>query len=150
RQVAKLHRLHDAVDDHGRSKPCSQTQKKHLAAGVAPQSLHGGVVDDFHGLAECGGEIEPNPSPAKIVRFGNWPAMQNGAGIADRNRVIAPAASELLDAGHHLAGTESRPRGKCTVHVLASGEYLDRSSADIDDQHSRGRRRPRTPRSIWS
>src|SRR5262249_7663297 len=52
-QVTELHRLHDAVDDHGRSKPGSEAEKEHLAAPVAPQSLHCGVVNDLHGMAEC-------------------------------------------------------------------------------------------------
>src|SRR5262249_29010784 len=63
-QVTELHRLHDAIDDHGRSEPRSQTQKEHLAALVAPQSLHRGVVDDLHGMAECRCEIEPDPATA--------------------------------------------------------------------------------------
>src|SRR5262249_5880317 len=98
---------------------------------------------DLRGMAECCCEIEPNPSRAKVVRFGNWAAMQNRAGISDRANVIAPALSELLDAGHHLPRGECRPGGKRPVLVLASGEYLDRSPADIDDQHPWDRRRPR-------
>src|SRR3977135_2725587 len=48
-QVTEIHGLHDAVDDDGRSKPSSEAQKEHLTALVAPQGLHGGVVDDLHG-----------------------------------------------------------------------------------------------------
>src|SRR5262245_24005034 len=44
-QMSKLHGLHDAVDDECRPKPGSEAQKEHLAALVAPQSLHGGIVD---------------------------------------------------------------------------------------------------------
>jgi hypothetical protein len=36
------------------------------------------------------------------------------------------------------------------VLILASGKYLDRSSANIDDQHPWGRRRPCVLNSIWS
>src|SRR5215471_587407 len=86
-------------------------------------------------MAECHCEIESNPSAPKVVRFGNRPAVQNRAGIADRHRVIAPTSSELFDAGHHLAGGQCRPGRKRPVLILASGKYLDRSPADIDDQY---------------
>src|SRR6202023_220325 len=50
-QVTELHGLHDAVDNHGRSKPGSEPQKEHLAALAAPQGLHSGVVNDLDGTA---------------------------------------------------------------------------------------------------
>src|SRR5262249_24882225 len=53
-QMAELHRLHDAIDDHGRSKSRSQSQKQHLATPVASQSLHGGIIDELCRTAERG------------------------------------------------------------------------------------------------
>ena len=68
RQMAKLHRLNDAVDDDGRSKPGSKAQKKHLAAPVASQRLHGGVVDKFHGAAKCASRNRNLPTRAPSYR----------------------------------------------------------------------------------
>jgi hypothetical protein len=76
-------------------------------------------------------------------------AMQNRAGISDRDRVIAPALSEFLGV-HHATGGQCPPGGKRPVLILASGKHLDRRSADIEDQHPWDRRRPCALRSIWS
>ena len=97
RQVAKLHRLHDAIDDDGRSKPGSKAQKEHLAAPVASQRLHGGVVDNFHGAAKCSSEIETDPPAPQVIGLHDRPAADDRAGIADRHGVIVPIFSELLD-----------------------------------------------------
>jgi hypothetical protein len=97
-QVAEFHGLHDAIHDHGRSNPRSEAQKEHLAAVVAAQSLHGGVVDDLHRTTECGCEIEPDPSASQVVWFSNRPAVENRARIADRHYVIRPTPGELLDS----------------------------------------------------
>src|SRR5215831_13234036 len=89
-QVTKLHGLHDAVHNHRRSKPGSETEEEHLSALVAAQRLHGCVVDDLYRVAECGSEIERDPSAAQIAWFGDRPAMHDRAGIADRDHVILP------------------------------------------------------------
>src|SRR4030095_3041107 len=39
RQMAQLHRLHDALDDEGRAEACSQAEKEHLADSVASPPL---------------------------------------------------------------------------------------------------------------
>ena len=107
-QVTELHGLHDALDDHGRSKPGSEAQKEHLAALVAAQGLHGGVVDDLHGTTECRREIEPDPPASQVVWFRNRPPAENRAGIADRHHVIHPIRGELLDSGDHPLGGQRR------------------------------------------
>ena len=45
----QLHRLDNAIHDHGGAQAGPQTQKEHFATLVAPQGLHGGVIDDFDG-----------------------------------------------------------------------------------------------------
>src|SRR5579863_3277316 len=45
REVAELHRLEDAVDDHGRAEAGAEAEEQHAAALIAPERLHGGVVD---------------------------------------------------------------------------------------------------------
>jgi hypothetical protein len=75
-----------------------------FTAPIAPQGLHGGVIDDFHGAAECPREIEPNPSVPEIVRFSDRSATEHGARIADRHSVVGPICRELLHAGDHLFG----------------------------------------------
>src|SRR5215471_4898991 len=108
-QVTKLHGLHDAVHNHRRSKPGSETEEQHLSALVAAQRLHGCVVDDLYRVAECGSEIERDPSAAEIAWFGDRSAVDDWAGIADRYHVILPIAGESVDAGHHLPGGHRRP-----------------------------------------
>src|SRR5262249_52747745 len=93
-QVTKLYGLHDAVYNHRRSKPDSETEEQHLSAVVAAQRLHGCVVDDLYRAAECGSEIEREPSTAEIAWFGDRPAVDDWAGIADRDHVILPIPAE--------------------------------------------------------
>src|SRR3974390_2884319 len=76
-QMTKLHGLNNAVNNHGRSEPGSEAEKKHLAAAVAPQGLHGSVIDDLHGATECRHEIEPNPPTTQVVWFGDRSAAQH-------------------------------------------------------------------------
>src|SRR6202035_5371036 len=90
-QVTEFHGFHDAVDNDGRSKPGSEAQKEHLAALVAPQCLHGGVVDDLHRAAECCGKIESDPPASQVVRVRDRPAVENRAGIADRHHLTSAA-----------------------------------------------------------
>src|SRR5262245_44327476 len=69
RQVAQLHRLHDAVDDHGGAETGPEPQKEHLAAFVAAQRLHGGVVDELDRTSEDGPIVESDPARAQMARL---------------------------------------------------------------------------------
>jgi hypothetical protein len=51
--MAQLHGLDDAGHNHGGTQTRSQAQEKHLAALVAPEGLHGGIIDDLHRAPEC-------------------------------------------------------------------------------------------------
>src|SRR5262249_16922641 len=77
RQMAQLHRLDDAVQNHGSTQTRSQAQEKHLAALVAPQSLHGRIIDDLDWAPECCSIVEPHPTRAEAMPFCNRPAMQD-------------------------------------------------------------------------
>src|SRR5262249_40688348 len=123
------------------SEPRSKAQKEDLAALVASQRLHGGIVDDLHGTTECLCKIEPDPSASEVVWFGNRPAVENRPGIADRDPVIRPPSGELLDSRQHPPGGQGRPGWKGPPFGLSGGKDLDRSSAHIDDQHLLGRER---------
>src|SRR5215469_5854188 len=61
-QMTELHGLDDALDDHGGAEPGAETEKEHLAALIAAQGLHRGIVDKLHGMVECAGEIEADPA----------------------------------------------------------------------------------------
>src|SRR5262249_19411045 len=121
-QVTELHRLYDAVHNHGRSKPCSEAWKEHLAAVVAAQGLHGGVVDKYHGPTERGCKVEPDPSASQVIRFGHRPTVENRPGIADRYNVAVPVSGELLDFRYHSAGGQLRSGRKPSVLALSGGE----------------------------
>src|SRR5882672_8063780 len=69
RQVAQLHRLDDPIDDQRGAETGPQSQKKHLAAFVTSQRLHGRIVHDLDGAFECGLEVETGPCFSQIPRF---------------------------------------------------------------------------------
>src|SRR5262245_41824743 len=135
RQVTEFHWLDDAVYDHRRSKAGSKADKEHLAALVAAQGLHGCVIDDLYRTAERCCEIEPDPSAAEIVRFGDRTAMQNRAWIADRHHVVAPIPRQLLHAGDHSPGGHLRPGWKRAPLAMSGGQDLDGGPAHVDHQH---------------
>src|SRR5258708_11019366 len=66
-QVRKFHWLEKTVHDHRGAESRAKTEEEHVAAFVAPEGLHGGVVDDFHREAEGFSEIDRHPDLAEIV-----------------------------------------------------------------------------------
>src|SRR5258708_39903072 len=87
-QVTEFHGLDDAVDNHGRAKSGSKPEKKHLAALVAPQGLHGGIIDDFRRTTECLHEIKADPSAPEIIRLSDHSAVEPRARITDRDHLV--------------------------------------------------------------
>src|SRR5438876_5490641 len=45
-KMCQLHWLDNAIDDHGGAQAGAQAQKEHFPSLVAPQGLHGGIIDD--------------------------------------------------------------------------------------------------------
>src|SRR5262249_4965596 len=129
------HRLDDAFYDHGRSQPGPQTEKQHLAAVVAAQRLHGGVVDDFDGAAEGSAEIEPDPAAPEIVRFRHRPPADHPAGVADRGGIEFAAFRQLLDGIDHAPGSHRAAGRNFSTLVLAGRQNLDIGSADVNYQN---------------
>src|SRR5262245_9503761 len=84
RQVAQLHRLHDAVDDHGGAETGPEPQKEHLAAFVAAQRLHGGVVDELDRPSEGGPIVESDPASGHRARPPHRTTVTHPAGTHDR------------------------------------------------------------------
>src|SRR4030095_14623261 len=113
-----------------------QAQEEHPAALVAPQRLHGRVVDDLHGAPEGGAIVEADPTLAEVVRLCHGPPVEHGARIAERHRVIVPPASELLGARDHCGGRQRRPRVDPPWWLtLSGGENLDAGPADVHGQY---------------
>src|SRR5262245_25902528 len=71
RQMAQLHRLNDAVQNHGGTQTRSQAQEQHLAALVAPQSLHGRIIDQLDRAPERCSIVEPHPTRGEVMLFRN-------------------------------------------------------------------------------
>ncbi len=92
-KVPQLHRLNDAIDDHGRSEAGSQPKKEHLSGPVAPKCLHGRIVDDLE-APECGGKIEPNPAASQIMRVCRQAPVENRSRITNRYGVVVPIRNE--------------------------------------------------------
>src|SRR6266498_10274 len=135
RQVPQLHRLDHAIHDQGGSKAGSQTQKKHLAAFVTSQRLHGSVVHDFDRALEGSFEVKTDPSLSQIPRFRNRPAAEDWSRVTDGYDVILPVRHKYPNLGNHPFGRKCRSGLKPTMNVLTSGQDLHVSSANINDQH---------------
>src|SRR5262245_15534486 len=102
--MAQFHRLDDAIQNHGGTQTRAQAKEKHLAALVAPQSLHGRIIDDLDWAPECSSVVEPDPTRSEVMRFCNWPAVEYRPRVADRYPVILPVPGQLLDPTDHLLG----------------------------------------------
>ena len=116
-------------------RPVPKPKEKHLAALVAPEGLHRGVVHDFYRALKCGFKVKPHPSASEVMRFRKRSIVDDRSGIADRHRVILPIPGELLDAGDHLFGSQRGPGWKFPRLLLSGSENLHVGSADIDNQH---------------
>jgi len=57
---------YDAVYNEGGTETGSQTKEKHLSAVVAPQGLHGRIVDEPDSAAECGIKVKPDPTRPRL------------------------------------------------------------------------------------
>src|SRR5262245_38962284 len=136
--VAQLHGRHDAVCDQSGAEPSAQAQKEQHAALIAPQRLHGRIVDDLDGAPEGGCKIKPDPTRAEVLRFGHHVTLEYRPRVANRYRVIRPLSGELFDDGDHLFGHQFWPGGKLPGLVLASGENLDAGPPDVNNQHVHG------------
>src|SRR5215469_1158231 len=101
-QVGELHGLEYAVDHHGGAQASAEAEKKHAAAFVAAEGLHGGIVDDSDGTSKRFRKIEIHPSAAEVMRFAERAAVDDRAGIAVRDAVIAPVLGGCLDLFDHL------------------------------------------------
>ena len=123
-QVAKLHGLHDAVDNHCRSKPRSQPEEQHLAAAVASQGLHCSIVHDFDGTPECLCKVEAHPSASQVVGFGNRAATQHRPGIADRDHVVVPDSASFLTPETIRRGVNIGPDGNDSRSVCPVARIL--------------------------
>src|SRR5205807_5022076 len=83
REVAQLHRLKNAVANHGCSQTCTKSQEKHLAAFIAPQGLHGGVIQDLHRTSEGSPKLKTNPAASQVMRLRQWTIMKHRARITN-------------------------------------------------------------------
>jgi hypothetical protein len=136
REVAELHRLDDAIDDHGRPEAGSQPEEEQLSSPVAAQGLHGRVVDELDGTPECAFEVEADPAPRQVVRLRHRPTAKDRAGVADRRRVETPARRGFQHSRDHLLRGQCRPGCELPRGPLARGQDLDVRSAHVDHQHS--------------
>src|SRR5258708_37830617 len=134
-KVGQFHRFDGAVDDHGGTETGSQPQEQHLAAFVASQSLHGGVIHDFDRTLERGFKVKSHPAASEVMRFRHQPIPDNHSRVANRDHVILPVAGELLDSRDHLLRCQAGSGRKLPWLLLSAGENFHVVTADIDDQH---------------
>jgi len=135
RKVAQFHWFHDAIHNQSRTEASTQTQEEHFPAFVAPQSLHGRIINHLDWTLECGFKIKPDPPGSQVMRFGHRSVLDYWAGIAHRDCVILPLRSQPLDPGHHLLRRHRSAGRKLPWRSLPSGKDLHVSSTDINHQH---------------
>src|SRR5262249_50266813 len=102
--MAKLHRFHDAIHDHGGTEPGPQSQKQRLATLVAPEGLHRGIIHDLDWTFECSCKVIAHPPASEAMGVRQRSIFDDRPGIADQYRVILPVPGELLDVDDHLLG----------------------------------------------
>jgi hypothetical protein len=105
-----------------------------VAAFVAAEGLHGGVVDDFHREAEGFGEVEGHPALAEVVRLAERPLVDDGARVTDGEAVVLPILGGFLDLFHHAAGGHCGAGRESARLFLAGGEHFDVCAADVDNE----------------
>src|SRR5579863_1507036 len=133
-QVRELHRLKHAVHDHRGAESGAEAEKQHPATLVAADGLHRRVVDQFHRHAERFVEIEADPSATEIVWLAQWAAVDDRAGVTERDAVVIPALGFLFDdfdsflRGHRRAGRD------LGGFLLALHAHFYMGAADIDDK----------------
>src|SRR5580698_2124950 len=83
REMAQFHGLHYAIHNQTRTETCTQAQKEHFATLVAPQSLHGCIIDDLYGTPECTLKVKTDPTARQVMRFRNGPVLEHRPGISN-------------------------------------------------------------------
>src|SRR5262249_40607958 len=96
------------------------------------------VIAHFDRAPECGCIIEPDPTRAEVIRLCNRPAMEDRPRVANRQDIVVPVLSELLDTRDHLLGRECRTRGKFPGFLLPGSEDFHGVPADVNNQHVHG------------
>ena len=108
-EVGKLHRLPDIVEDHRGTQARAQAEEQHAAALVAADRLHERVVDEFHRLAEGGGEIVAIPALAEIEGIERRLVVLHRAWIAHGDDVVVQALGQILYRSDQLLRRQARP-----------------------------------------
>src|SRR5215510_7489896 len=94
--VAQLHGRHDAVGDQRGAEPGAQAQKEHHAALIAPQRLHGRIIDELDGIPEGSWEVKHDPTRAEVMRFGHHVTLEYQPRVANRYHIIRPLPESSL------------------------------------------------------
>src|SRR5439155_3481243 len=135
RQVRQFHRLADAVDDQGGTRPGAQTGREQSSAPITAQRLHRRIVDGFDRTTERLPEIEADPAAAEVMRLAQRAAVENRAGITNRYRVIFPAGRRLSNFIDHFLRGHIRAGRNFEVSLVAGGQHLHVRATNIDDQN---------------
>ena len=140
-EVTQRERHDHAVGDERRAHAGAEAEVQHLAAFVAAEGLHAGVVHHPHRAVESVAEVEIDPARAEVVRFGDRPAVANLAGIADRDALDGQSAVASFTPSISACGVSSFPDGNFGFLGLLGLPDLDVGAADIDDEDVHFRRR---------
>ena len=144
-KVCQLHGHERSLDDESTAKPGPKSEEEHTASIVAPQCLHGSVIDDTDGAVKNLAEVKFGPAFAEIVWLAHDSVAYYRPGIPYRNAVVAPARDELAHVLRHLLGAHLVTRWKFdSVAAIAGADFYVRTT-DVDDENIHGVAPPPRP-----
>src|SRR6266571_8296774 len=132
-QIAQFQRKHVIAPHQGGAQACAESEKKHSAAMITAERLHGCVVDDANRFAKCFFEIESNPTVSKMFRLAYDLPVAYGRRETHRDRVEFPITDQRFDLRHHRARRQLRPGFEFSFS-RARNHQLHVRAADVDDQ----------------
>src|SRR5688572_22247064 len=120
-QMCQFQRNDDAAIDHqGGAQAGAEAEKQQQSALVAPERLHGGIVDDPDRAPERRLEVESHPAATEVAGFGDDAPLDDSSRVADRDRVVLPVRGEVLDRSDHPARRQPRAGGGLPWFLLSS------------------------------
>ena len=132
--MGQFHRLKHSVNDEGRTQARSQAEKKHSSTPITAQRLHRRVVNDLYGETERFSEIETDPSPAQVVRFGHRMSVDHRTGIADGDGIVFPAGGRRPYLSDHSLRCHRRAGIDLKMLPAPCRQHFHVGAADVNGQ----------------
>ena len=109
-QVRQLHGNHDAVCDQRGAEAGAEPEKQQQPALIAPERLHGRVVDDRTGRPNADLKSKPTHPRPRLCGSDMIRPSRTSPGKPIATTSYFQSAASCLDAGDHLLGRQSPTR----------------------------------------